>query len=102
MAAFSMKKHTDAAGRSVIAVSDSDLLNRELKDTEKDIEFFVSPSFYGEETFSEEEVFAEITEADNVNLIGNGIVDAAVNKHIVNEGSVTTIAGIKHAQVYKI
>ena len=102
MGKFTMKKHTDTAGREVLAVSDSDLVGKTLYDDDREIEFLVSREFYAEEELDEQDVISALSSSGNINLIGNEIVDIAIKEKIVDEDAVIDIGGTKHAQVYRI
>ncbi len=101
-ARFAMKVHKNYGGSKVVAVSDYDLLGRTLEDKKKNLEITISKVFYGEQEFRIEDVLQFIKHTDNVNLIGNDIVDLAIKEKLIDERSVITIAGIKHAQIYSV
>ncbi len=97
-----MKVHDAGDDRRIVAVSDSSLVGRVINDENLDIEITVSKEFYGEEQFGGEEVIRAIKDADNVNLMGNEIVELAIKEELLEESSVVSIGGIKHAQLYKL
>ncbi|MCL4401038.1 MAG: DUF424 family protein [Candidatus Parvarchaeota archaeon] len=97
-----MKVHENYAGRKVVAVSDADILDTVLEDTDKGLELKISREFYGENEFELKDILQFIVHADNVNVIGNKIVDALISEKMVDSKNVISIRGVKHAQIYNI
>ncbi|MCL4399294.1 DUF424 family protein [Candidatus Parvarchaeota archaeon] len=102
MARFRMRVHDSFSDQKVVAVSDPDLIGRTLRDARKEIEFTVSEEFYGSDEYEAGEVLDFIRHADNINLIGNNIIDAVIKEGIVREENVLVIDGVKHSQIYTI
>jgi hypothetical protein len=102
MSGFYVKLHESFAGNRVLAVSDSDILGKEIEDSDLGLFIKISEEFYGGESVSREEALNRIRASDNVNVIGTRIVDAMIEERIIDSKSVTTINGVKHAQVYRI
>ncbi|EFD92700.1 MAG: Protein of unknown function DUF424 [Candidatus Parvarchaeum acidophilus ARMAN-5] len=100
--AFSMKIHNKGESNEIIAVCDSALLGKTLNDDEKEIEFLVSPDFYGNETLEWDEIKIALIRGSNINIIGNDVVELASKEGIINQNNTIDINGIKHAQVYVI
>ena len=97
-----MKHHTTPLGSSILAISDPELLGKSLEDTEKGILVQITEYFYGSELFDESDVMEALSAADNANIMGNSIVEAAISHNLVNPKNVIVINGVKHAQIYKI
>ena len=62
----------------------------------------VKPDFYKGSISSFEEALHEIDTADIANLVGTGIVEAAVQKGLVAPSAVLRIAGIPHVQIIRL
>lgn len=97
-----MKQHVTSFGSSILAVSDPELLGESLDDAEKGIAITITENFYGSELFDEDTVIKALSAADNANIIGNRIVELAINNNLVNPQSVIMIDGVKHAQIYNL
>ncbi len=91
------KEHFTKKG-NVLAACDYELLNKLI--TQGDVELFLSNSFYGDEKATVSEFTALLKKHDNINLVGNKVVDIAIE-----QGKVKTfneVNGIKFAIVFKI
>lgn len=97
-----MKVHENYIGRKVVAISDPELLGKTIEDTDKGLEINVSKFFYGESEFEFSDIMQFVLHSENINVIGNKIVDALITEKLVDSKNVITIGGIKHAQIYKI
>jgi len=84
----------------VLAVCDKELIGKTLEDGK--ICFTVSESFYGGRLIGEEELSGLLGEHDNINLIGERCVKAALEKGLIREGSIIRIKGVPHAQVFRL
>ncbi len=83
-------------GERLLAACDAELLGTTL--AEGEIKLVVSEKFYSGETITEE-VFAErMGSVTIMNLIGDRVVDIAIEKGYVSPENVMIIAGVKHAQ----
>ena len=82
------------------AACDSDLLGKTFRDGKLKLE--VDKKFYGEGLSTIEEAMAAIEKADIANLVGAKVVEAAVERGLVDRQAVVTIAGIPHVQILKI
>ncbi len=99
---FSMLIHEKGTQNEIIAACDSELIGMTISDEEKEIEFTVSPEFYGNEKLKWEDIREKIINGRNVNIIGNEIIDMAVKDGIINPSNTIEINGVKHAQIYAI
>ncbi len=97
-----MKVHENYIGRKVVAVSDADIVGQRIEDTDKGIELTVSKDFYGDHEFEIKDVMEFILHSENVNVVGNRIVETLVENKLIDAKNVIMIAGIKHAQIYSI
>ena len=88
------------AGKEVLAACDKELCGKVLKQGE--MEFFVSEVFYKGEETSKQALKAKFQEFDNINLVGNKVVSAALEENLVSKECVIEINGVKHVQIFKI
>tara|TARA_Y100000310_G_C20465344_1_gene707355 strand:+ start:608 stop:907 length:300 start_codon:yes stop_codon:yes gene_type:complete len=93
------KEHKNDLG-SVLAACDKELVGKTL--SEGDMEFKVSEGFYKGQIISPQELTDKIKSSENVNLIGNRVVECAVSANLVDADSVIEIQGIKHAQIFTL
>ena len=97
-----MKVHENHMGQKVVAVSDPEILSKHIEDSDKGIEMTVSKEFYGDHEFDIKEVMQFISHSENVNVVGNRIVETLIENGIIEPKNVIMIGGIKHAQIYSI
>lgn len=80
----------------ILAACDEEILGMTFRDDGAKIT--VSEIFYGGERIPEE-VFVERTRSVTImNLVGNRVVDVAIEAGIVSRDNVIEIGGVKHAQ----
>ena len=89
-------KRYEYGGEIVIAVCDADLLGATLSDD--NIKFYVDPAFYKGELVTIDEALNMLAGATIANLVGNNIVEAAINRGLVHPDAILVVRGIKHAQ----
>jgi hypothetical protein len=92
---YYLKVHR-SEGHVLVAACDRELLGKTLSG---DVDVLVNPSFYGRDLCDEEGLLDAISEASLVNLLGNKVVDLAVEKGIVNKKNILIMGGVKHAQI---
>ncbi len=83
---------------SFIAICDEDLLGEKFEEGEEQLE--VTESFFKEDLLSENEVKNLLQEEYNFILVGNSIVNMALELQLLDKDSVKEVKGVKHAQVY--
>ena len=93
------KIHSTPEGE-VLAACDKKLVGKTLR--EREINFSVSESFYREEEVTEQKIAELLEEHHNVNLVGEKCVGIAVKKGLINKTSVIRIAGVPHAQIFRV
>ncbi len=93
---FCIKTHRKE-GDVLVAACDKDILGKTIRHGELELE--VKKTFYHEEECGVEELIAALKEATVANLMGNRVVDAAIEHGFVDEDNVRDINGIKHAQI---
>ncbi len=87
-------------GEAVVAACDRELLGKTL--SEGEMEFEVLEKFYGGDLADISRLPAVICEATIANLVGNKVVEKAVEGGFVEKDKIIEIAGVKHAQVIVI
>jgi hypothetical protein len=92
---FYFKVHR-SEGHVLVAACDRELLGKTLSG---DVDVLVSPRFYGQDLCEEEGLLNALSEASLANLLGNKVVDLAVEKGIVNKKNILVMGGVKHAQI---
>lgn len=94
-----MRIHANENG-SVLAAADAQLVGQTLR--EGKISLNVSKTFYLEKTVDENEFANQLDEAGNVNIVGEITFNVAVKKGLLTNNERMRIAGVPHAQIYKI
>jgi hypothetical protein len=84
----------------LLAACDADLLGRVLR--EGKIVFEVREEFYKGPKMSVEEAIDLVEKSTVVNMIGNCIVQKAIEKGLIHPEAVLNISGILHAQIVKM
>jgi len=84
----------------LLAACDADLLGRVLR--EGKIVFEVREEFYKGPKMSVEEAIDLVEKSTVVNMIGNYIVQKAIEKGLIHPEAVLNISGILHAQIVKM
>jgi len=93
------KKH-EIDYKTILAVCDKEHVGKTFEDGP--ICFTASTKFYSGEDITAKQLETMLEEADSINLFGNKCVGIAIKKGFASEKSVKIIAGIKHAQVYRV
>lgn len=81
----------------LVAVCDKELLGKTIYEGE--LELYVNDRFFGGDLVPLEKCLEQMRIASSFNLIGKGIVDAAVEKRMVNELAVMWINCKDHGKV---
>ena len=85
----------------LVAICDEDVVGKEIE-IEKGFKVIASERFYKEKLINESEALKLMEEATIGNLLGERIVNLAIEKSIISPESVILIGGIPHAQFVKI
>lgn len=83
----------------ILAACDEDILGQTFRSGKAKIT--VTETFYNGELVPEEAFVAKLKEYRNINLVGNRVVDLAIENKIVDPDYVMTIGDVKYAQVVK-
>jgi len=84
----------------LLAACDADLLGRVLR--EGKIVFEVREEFYKGPKISVDEAIDLMEKSTVVNMVGNCIVQKAIEKGLIHPDAVLNISGIPHAQIVKM
>ncbi|WMT51191.1 MAG: DUF424 family protein [Ferroplasma sp.] len=87
-------------GEVLLAAADSELINRNLREGKLHLE--VKQDFYGEMKVSEETLISSLRICTIANLVGERVVNAAIEANYIDRENVIRIEGIPHAQLAKI
>jgi hypothetical protein len=85
---------------TLVAVCDSEILGETFREGKLKLE--VKVDFYKGVSTSIPQALQAIDAADIVNLVGESIVEAAVQKGFVNPSAVVHIAGVPHVQIVRM
>jgi hypothetical protein len=85
---------------TLVACCDKNILGSTLKDDE--LEVHVNDGFYGGETVGEDELVELMRGATIANLMGDRVVELAIQHGFVDRDNVADVCGVKHAQVFTI
>lgn len=96
---FWVKVHHSKTGEVVVAVCDEELLGKSLKVVEG-LTVEVSKSFYGGVLVEEKDLQNYLKQGTIINLLGEFIVDYALNHGMIVEKAVMRIDGVPHVQIY--
>ncbi len=96
-----VKVHESGSER-IVAICDEELLGKTLYDEERRLRFHVSEQFYGGDLVRVEEALVEAMNATILNIVGERIVRAAIERNLIHPEAVIKIAGVPHAQAVLI
>ncbi len=91
---------TNTGRQRLVAACDADLLGKTLKFGK--ITFTVRKDFYEGSLVHVNEAIAIIKSAPNINLVGNIIVDKALQEGLVHPQAILDISGVPHTQIIKM
>ena len=83
----------------IVSVCDEELLGKILVDEKRKIKIRIDEPFYGGDLMELDEALEVISSSTQANLIGNRIVEAAIERGLVIREGVIEIAGVKHTQI---
>ncbi len=85
---------------TLVAACDSELLGKTFRDGKLKLE--VKVEFYKGASANVSEALQAIDAADIANLVGEGIVEAAVQKGFVDPSAIIHIGGVPHVQIVRM
>ncbi len=83
----------------IVSICDEELMGRVLIDERRRIKFRIDEPFYGGDLVELDEALEAIAASTQANLVGNRIVEAAIERGLVPREGVIEIAGVKHVQI---
>ncbi|MEM3556161.1 MAG: DUF424 family protein [Candidatus Micrarchaeia archaeon] len=89
-------------GERIVAVCDSELIGRVLREGELVLNLDKYASFYQGSEADEKAVEDELKKATSINLVGEKAVGVAKRMKLVKESDVIRIQKVPHVQIYKI
>jgi len=84
----------------VLAMCDCELLGKVLRDGK--IVFEVREEFYKGHKVTVEEAIELCKQSTIVNMVGQGVVDKAVEEGLIHPEAILKISGVPHAQIVKM
>jgi len=84
----------------MVAACDESTLGKTYREGKKKLE--VAPRFYGGDICSIDETIRAVEAADIGNLVGRYVIDAAVQRGLVDPDAIVRIDGVPHVQIIKI
>jgi hypothetical protein len=101
-AAVHSRRDSLGVSRSVTALCDAELLGSVLKGGDCVIDLKRYEEFYRGELVNEDEAAALAAQANSLNVVGEKSLAAARRAFEISEKNVKRVAGVPHAQVYRI
>ncbi|HWQ16391.1 MAG TPA: DUF424 family protein [Sulfolobales archaeon] len=99
MAGLFRVKIMNIGEEKIVSVCDEELLGKVLVDEKRRIKVRIDEPFYGGDLMELDEALEIISSSTQANLIGNRIVEAAIERGLVIREGVIEIAGVKHTQI---
>ena len=84
----------------MVAACDYELLGKCFEEGECQID--VSPEFYQDLKVNPETFLSHLDEATIINLVGERVIELAINAGVIDECGVIRIGGVPHAQVFRM
>ena len=85
---------------TMVACCDEDLIGKTFR--EGRLRLSLEPGFYGDTVWAVGEALVLLDKADNLNLVGKTIIEAAIERGVVHREAVIVISGIPHVQVMRM
>ena len=95
---FHFRSITDA---NIHIVNICDTVNIGKSISEGDYEIEISEDYFGGTVIDENQAIELLKKSDTLNLVGNDIVDLAINLELVSIESIKKIEGVSFALIYK-
>lgn len=96
---FSVKIHS-GNGENVLACCDEDILGETFEEGE--LHLHVSENFYNGEKVDKKGLTKLLSGVSSANIVGVNAVEYLVDTGVIKEEGTITVAGIKHAQIYRL
>lgn len=85
---------------TLVAACDPELIGETFRQGKLKLE--VKPDFYKGALSSISEALRAVDAADIANLVGTGIVDAAIKQGLVDPSAIVHIGGVPHVQIVRL
>src|SRR5215471_2492923 len=85
---------------TMVACCDEELLGKTFR--EGRLRLTIEAGFYGDTLWALAEALVLLDKADILNLVGQSVIDAAIEKGIVHPEAVIMVSGIPHVQVMRM
>lgn len=99
MAGLFRVKVMEINGEKVVSVCDEELMGRTLIDEKRRIKIRIDEPFYGGDLVELDEAIEAIMSSTQANLMGNRIVEAAIERGLAIREGVIEVGGVKHTQI---
>ncbi len=94
-----VKEHLTKDGRIVLAICDSNLLNKTFEEDNKILD--LTSEFYKGEEKNKEETVAEIKKANIIHAIGEETINLLKDLKLLTENNILVVQGIPHSEIIK-
>lgn len=84
----------------LVAACDAEVLGETFEDGA--VRLDVSEEFYGGEDASIEAIVDALDRCFTANLVGNALIDALLERDVLEEGEVEHVDGMAHSQLFRI
>ena len=95
---FHFRSITDA-NIHIVNICDAENLGKTI--SEDDYEIEISEDYFGGTVIDENQAIELLKKSDTLNLVGNDIVDLAINLELVSIESIKKIEGVSFVLIYK-
>ncbi len=86
----------------VVAICDKELIGKVFREGERVLDLKEYSSFYAGELTTKERASELLDGATSINLVGERAVSIAIEKKLADSGSVVSIEGVPHIQIYQL
>lgn len=96
-----MKVHCSGNER-VVAVCDSDIIGKTLREGEVVLDLDKYRSFYEGNISTQSSIRKEMENATSMNIVGETSIGIAIGLGVIKKGDVKRICDVPHVQIYRI
>lgn len=89
----------EVSGEVIVSICDEELMGVTIVDSRRGIRMRIDEPFYGGELVDLERAIEAIERSTQANLVGNRIVEAAIERGLAIRESVIDVGGVKHTQI---
>jgi len=95
-------KRMKVEGKTIVAVCDKELLGKIFEEGDRILDLDTNRGFYVGELSESAAILNSLSMADSVNLVGPSAVGLGLEAGLVKEENVIRVAGVPHAQAYRL